>query len=423
MSRRVVVTGIGVVTPFGCRVDELWKGLHGGCSGVRWVSSSEGSSVDQSVGAPVRDFSARDHIDAKSLRLMSPAVSFGVAASQLAAADSGLDFAGLDPARLGAFVGSRGHSSDRQDLRAAVTRAAADGTFRLDTFGTEGLPLVNPMWLLKGLANNVLYFVSLKYNAQGMNNNISMGGLAGTLAVGEAFRTIRRGHLDVAFAGAYDSALDADRVEMFGASGLVTRSTDPSTASRPFDRRRDGFVLGEGAGFLVLEAMESAERRGATVYGEVSGYGAATVPGSSQHLGPSAAGYADALRAALSDAAIAQPDAVFTCGLATPSSDAEETSALKQVFGRAAPAVPAPAITSMTGNTFAASGVLEVAAALLSLRAQAVPPTINLTDPDPLCDLDYVAGKSARPMSLETVALNNANLGGAHAALVIGRAR
>jgi 3-oxoacyl-[acyl-carrier-protein] synthase II len=279
------------------------------------------------------------------------------------------------------------------------------------------------MWLLKGLANNVLYFVSLKYNAQGMNNNISMGGLAGTLAVGEAFRTIRRGHLDVAFAGAYDSALDADRVEMFGASGLVTASTDPSTASRPFDRRRDGFVLAEGAGFLVLEAMESAERRGGTVYGEVAGYGAATVPGSLQHLGPSATGFADALRVALADASMATPDAVLTCGLATPSSDAEETSALKQVFGPAAAAIPAPAITSMIGNTFAASGVLQVAAALLSLRAQAVPPTINLTDPDPMCDLDYVAGQVARPMPVETVALSNANLGGAHAALVIGRAR
>ena len=142
---------------------------------------------------------------------MAPAVAFGVAAAQLAAADSGLAFEALEPVRLGAFVGSRGHSSDRQDLMPAILRASDGPDFSLAKFGSEGLPLVHPMWLLKGLANNVLYFVSLKYNAQGMNNNISMGGIAGTMAIGEAFHTLQRGHIDVAIAGGYDSALDLDR--------------------------------------------------------------------------------------------------------------------------------------------------------------------------------------------------------------------
>src|SRR5207253_1915860 len=143
-------------------------------------------------------------------------------------------------------------------------------------FGSEGLTLVHPMWLLKGLANNVLYFLSLKFNAQGMNNNISMGGVAATMAIGEAFHTLQRGYVDVAIAGGYDSALDLDRIEMFESSRLVTSSTDAAHASRPFDRTRDGFLRSEGAGFLVLEAKEAAEQRGARIYGEVLGYGSAS---------------------------------------------------------------------------------------------------------------------------------------------------
>jgi 3-oxoacyl-[acyl-carrier-protein] synthase II len=405
MTRRVAVTGLGVVTAFGCDGQSLWDALRAGRSAARPVDGLDGAS---SVGAPVTGFSAAAHIDAKSLRLMAPAVSFGVAAAALAASDSGVDFAGLDHARLGAFVGSRGHSSDREDLVAAVERSTRDGVFRLDLFGAEGLPLVNPMWLLKGLANNVLYFVSLKFNAQGANNNLSMGGVASTMAIGEAFHAIQRGSIDVAFAGGYDSMLDQDRLELFGASGLVTRSTDPGTAGRPFDRRRDGFLPGEGAGFLILETVESAVGRGARIHGEVLGYG-------------SAGGFEGALRAALADAGGVVPDAVFAHGLATPASDADETRAIKAVLGLRAAGTPVPAVKSMLGNTLAASGAVEAAAALFAMRDGLLPPTIHLTEPDPSCDLDYVAGSCARPAPLGIIALDNANLAGAHAALVLGR--
>jgi 3-oxoacyl-[acyl-carrier-protein] synthase II len=421
MRRRVVITGIGLVTPFGCDAPSFWRALADGQSGVALIDPIDELEGGPLVGAPVKDFQPGAHIDPKSLRLMSPAVTFGVAAAQLAAADSGLAFDRLDPHRLGAFVGSRGHSSDRHDLMPAVRRAASSGTFSLDRFGAEGLPLVHPMWLLKGLANNVLYFVSVKYNAQGMNNNISMGGVAGTMAIGEAFRTIQRGYVDAAFAGGYDSSLDADRAEMFSVSGLVTRSADPGGASRPFDRRRDGFVLAEGAGFVILETLDAAISRGAHLYGEVLGYGCATSSPSPARLGPSARGFAGALCAALADAGVGCPDAVFTLGLATQSSDVEETRALKIVFGADAGSIPAPAPKSMIGNTFAASGAIETAAALLALAEGSVPPTINLTEPDAACDLDYVAGAGARSLSLRAVAINNANLGGAHAALVLGR--
>jgi 3-oxoacyl-[acyl-carrier-protein] synthase II len=419
--RRVVITGVGIVSPFGSDPAAYWTAIAKGQSAVRVVSDVEGLEGSV-VGAPVAGFNARDFIDGKSLRLMAPAVAFGVAASQLAMTDAGLPLDSVDPTRLGAFVGSRGHSSDRQDLMAAVRKASESGEFRMDVYGSVGLPLVHPMWLLKGLANNVLYFVSLKFNAQGMNNNISMSGVGGTMAIGEAYQAVQRGYLDAAIAGAYDSSLDLDRVEMFRASSLASSNADPAGASRPFDARRDGFVPAEGAGFIVLEPLEAAVKRGARIYGEVKGYGAATAPLSPKHLGPSADGYALALAAAMHDAGGTKPDAVFTHGLATRESDIEETRGLKQAFGAEAKKIPAPAVKSSIGNTFAGSGVLEATAALFALRDGLLPPTLNLTTPDPACDLDYVAGTEARATRLGAVALNNVNLGGAHAALILGRA-
>jgi 3-oxoacyl-[acyl-carrier-protein] synthase II len=404
-TRRVVATGIGVVTPFGCEHERVWSALTTGSSAGRIVERPNGGSL---AGGPVSGFSPRDHIDGKSLRLMTPAVAFGVAAAQIAAVDSGVAFDRVEPERLGIFIGSRGHSSDREDLLPAVRRSTRDGTFSLQLFGAEGLPLVHPMWLLKGLANNVLYFLSLKYNAQGANHNLSMGGVAATMAIGEAFRAIQHGLVDVALAGGYDSVLDVDRIELFSGSGLLTQAADPARASRPFDRSRDGFLPAEGAGFLVLESLDSARQRGATPYGEVLAYGAA-------------GGFEGALTAALEETSGITPDAVFAYGLATADSDVEETRAVKAVFGPKAYHIPTPALKSMLGNPLAASGGIEAAAALLALRDGVVPPTINLDESDEACDLDYVAGTRARPARLGVVALNNANLAGAHAALVLGR--
>lgn len=423
-GRRVVITGVGLVSAFGSDPSAYWQALAAGRSGARRTAAdgAERPASDQIIGAPATGFAPRDHIDAKSLRLMAPAVAFGVAGAQLAITDSGFSPASLPPERFGVFMGSRGHSSDRQDLMSAVRRASQNGGFDLAEFGTAGLPLVHPMWLLKGLANNVLYFVSLKYNAQGMNNNISMGGVGATMAIGEAFQGVQRGYLDIALAGGYDSALDLDRVEMFNVSKLLTKDTDPASAGRPFDRQRDGFVSGEGAAFVVLEPLEAAVARHARLYGEVLGYASATAPRSPSGLGPSATGFELSMAGALDDAGGVRADAVFAHGLATVESDAAETTAIKRVLGDRAKTTPVPAIKSMLGNTFAASGGLELIAALLALEAGELPPTVHLTQPDPACDLDYVVGTS-RKAPLGTVLLPNANLGGAHAALVIGKVR
>jgi 3-oxoacyl-[acyl-carrier-protein] synthase II len=419
--RRVVVTGIGLVSAFGCDAETIWRALCAGDSATRALDDIDGNRSVRVIGAPVSGFSAREYIDGKSLRLMAPAVAYGVAAAELAARDSGRDFAAVDPTRLGAFVGSRGHSSDRQDLLAAVRLATENGHFRLDRYGAEGLARVHPMWLLKGLANNVLYFISLKYNAQGMNNNVSMGGVAGTMAIGEAFDAIRHGDIDVAFAGGYDSCLDADRLEMFARAGLFASADDPRRASRPFCATRTGFVPGEGAAMLLMESLDVAQRRGARIHGELLGYGNATGRSSSTAARPSAEGFARALEVAMTDAAGVTPDAVLAHGFATRAIDEEETLGLKRAFGAAAETIPAPALTSMIGYTFAASGAIQAAIALLGLRDGRLPPTINLFERDLACDLDYVAGTEARPASLTAVAVNAANLAGAHASLLIGR--
>ncbi len=419
--RRVAVTGIGLVSAFGCDAETVWRALCAGESATRQLDAIDGNHVAGAIGAPVAGFSPREYIDGKLLRLMTPAVGFGVAAAELAARDSGRDFAAVDPTRLGAFVGSRGHSSDRQDLLAGVQLATENGHFRLDRYGAEGLARVHPMWLLKGLANNVLYFISLKYNAQGMNNNVSMGGIAGTMAIGEGFEAIRHGDVDVAFAGGYDSCLDADRLEMFSRAGLFASSDDPRRASQPFSATRTGFVPGEGAAMFLMESLDLAQARGARIYGELLGYGNATGRSSPAATRASAEGFARALEVAMRDAAGVSADAVFAHGFATREIDAEETRGLKRAFGAAAETIAAPAVTSMIGYTFAASGALQAAIALLALRDGRLPPTINLVERDPACDLDYVAGTEARPATLNAVAVNTANLAGAHAALLIGK--
>jgi 3-oxoacyl-[acyl-carrier-protein] synthase II len=419
--RRVVITGIGLVTPFGTDRATIWQAVTAGRSAVTLLHDIDGIIPGPVLGAPVRAFEAEAFIDTKSLRLMVPSVAFGVAAAKMAGADSGLAFDRLDRTRLGVFVGSRGHGTDRRDLSAAV-RAASDGAeLDLTSFARDGLALVHPMWLLKGLANNVLYFVSLEFGAQGMNNNLSLGGVAATTAIGEASRAIERGHLNVALAGGYDTGLNADRVEMFALSGLMTSSTDAVNICGPFDRARDGFIASEGAGFLVLEAHEAAIERGARIYGEVLGYGCCTAPAQTDTLGPSAEGFAGALRAALDDAGLDRPDAVFVHGLATPESDRAETAALYSVFAQQAPAIPAPALKSIVGNSAAASGTIEAALALMALEHGVLPPTINLHELDPGSELDHVAGYGAREHPMRTVAVANASLAGHHAVLVLGR--
>jgi 3-oxoacyl-[acyl-carrier-protein] synthase II len=421
MERRVVITGLGVISPLGIGHTENWEALLSGRSGVREITATNCRYFRTKIGGEVHGFQPQKYItQAKNLKLMSRPVSLGVVASALAYSDSGLKAELTDPLRLGAFIGSRGHASDSQELVQAVTHSMRDGELDLKAFGAQGISAINPMWLLRGLSNIVLYFVSLNYNSQGINANICSGGISGTQAIGEAFKTIKANRADVAFAGGYDSLIEEDRLEMYDNANLISTAFNhtPEKASRPFDAKRNGFVPAEGAAFLMLEELSFALRRNANIYAEVVGYG--TCSAASILSGYSTEGFASVMRLALKDAGISpgRVDGIFAHGLATPVSDRAETAAIKEIFAERASRLPVSAIKSMIGNNHSASGAIEAVAATLALQNGVMPPTINYEYPDPDCDLDYVP-RRAREVPMDYVLLNNCNFGGGYGALVL----
>lgn len=432
--RRVVITGVGVVSPLGNSAPALWEALAAGRSGIGDVPHLKLDAYRTRLGGAVRDFVPRKFIsDPKSLKLMTRPVRLGVAAMELAAHDAGFIAAGapapalaeLDPARIGSYVGSPGHAGDRDELLRALDLSYGNGNgagLDLAAFGAEGIPTVNPLWLLKSLANLVLYFVSLRLGAQGPNANICMSGAGGAMAVGEAFHAIRYGRADVAMAGGYESLLDEERLESFEPSGLLYLGDGAaSAASRPFDRDRAGFVAAEGGAFVVLEEAERAQRRGAKIYGEVRGFGTAA-SGAEGRANETAEAFTGAMEAALTDARLQAWDlaAIYAQGLATPRSDRAEAEALKTLLTARAAYTPVTAVKSMTGNLLAGSGPLELIAALGSLQG-AMPPILNLEHPDPDLGLDYVRGR-ARAGEFERILINAGGLGGTVASLIVERA-
>lgn len=428
-SKRVVVTGLGVVSPLGCSAAELWASLRAGRSGLAARESLAEGQFRTRVVAPVADFNPRRFIgDAKALKLMTRPVRLGVAAAEMAIADAGLPAEGLDPYRIASFVGSPGHAGDRDELLPALAAATGGGApVDLRAFGAEGIPTINPLWLLKSLANIVLYFVSLKLGAQGPNANICMSGAGGAMAIGEAFRCVRSGRAEVAVAGGYESLLEEERLESFEPSGLLYLGDgQPAAASRPFDRDRGGFVAAEGAAFLVLEERAAARRRGARVYGEVTGYGVAN-PGRAARPSETAEAFVAAMQACLGDARRDpwELDALYAYGLATEHADRAEAEAIKQLLTARAAYVPITAVKSLSGNLLAGSGALEVAAALGSLRGGdegagigGVPAILNCRRPDPDLGLDFVR-EATRAGEFRRILANSASLAGTAASLLV----
>jgi 3-oxoacyl-[acyl-carrier-protein] synthase II len=426
-TRHVVITGVGLVSPLGNSPQQLWAALRAGRSGVGDIPHLTLASYRTRVGGAVREFQPRDYIkDGKSLKLMTRPVRLGVAAVELAVRDAGLDtaasLAGLDPARIASYVGSPGHAGDRDELLPALDLSYHDA-LDLQRFGADGIAIINPLWLLKSLANLVLYFVSLRLGAQGPNANICMSGAGGTMAVGEAFEAIRRNRADIAVAGGYESLLDEERLESFEPSGLLYLGDGEATrASRPFDRDRAGFVAAEGAAFVLLEEREHARARGARIYGELRGYGCAS-SGLAGHNTESAAAFAGAMEAALADARLDawNLDGIFAHGLGTVSSDRAEAEALARLLTARAAYTPVTAVKSLTGNLLAGSGPLELIAALGALGSDGfLPPILNCDHPDPDLGLDYVRG-AARAGNFGSLLLNAAGLGGTTASLVVER--
>jgi 3-oxoacyl-[acyl-carrier-protein] synthase II len=420
--RRVVITGAGVISPLGFSPQELWQALAEGRSAVGEVPHVDLTPFRVHIGGAIRNFDARRFVpDPKSLKLMTRGVRMGVAACELAVKDSGLNAATLDPARIACFVGSPGHSGDRDEVLPALAAATRNGDLDLGIFGGEGIATINPLWLLKSLANIVLYFVSLRLGAQGYNGNICMSGAGGSMAVGEAFRAIRDGRADAAVAGGYETMLEEERLESFQTSGLVyTGNGDPTRASCPFDRRHRGFVPAEGAGFVVLEEAEAASARGAKIYGEITGFGVAN-PGVPAPVAETAETFLSAMNAALGDARrdAWEMDAIFAYGLSTERSDRAEAEALKQLLTARAAYVPIAAVKSMTGHLVAGSGPVEVIAAAGTLGgANALPPILNCENPDPDLGLALLRERG-RKENIRRVLLNAGSLAGPVASLVL----
>ncbi|HEX9633669.1 MAG TPA: beta-ketoacyl-ACP synthase II [Gemmatimonadales bacterium] len=411
MTRRVGITGIGCVTPIGTGVEELWAGLRAGRSAVRTITRFDPTPFRSHIAAEIPDFAPGDHLRARELRRLDRFSQLGVAASRLALADAGLDPAGENRDRMGVMMGSALGGVAHAEAQAAA-------------YHLGGLRAVDANLALTVFGGAVSCNIAISFGLTGPNATNAMSCASGTVAVGDGLRAIRRGDADVMLCGGAEAPLAP---LCFGAFAMIramsTRNDDPGTASRPFDRDRDGFVMGEGAAVLVLEDLDRARARGARVYAEVGGY---ALTNDGHHMTapkPDGREAARAMAGALRDAGVdpAAVGYVNAHGSSTPLNDATETAALKTVFGAHARRLAVSGTKGYYGHPLGASGAIETAITALALARGWLPPTLNLAVPDAACDLDYLpgGGRSARP----DVALTNSfGFGGVNASLVLAGA-
>jgi len=425
--RRVVVTGLGVVAPNGVGKEAFWKACVEGRSGVGPIRTFDASGHPVKVAAEVPDFDVQQFIPPqhrKSLKIMSRAMRFGVAASTLAVRDSGLELDRENPERVGVVMGTGLVPMDLPEVAPLLAESCdADGRLAVDRLGQLGHGALFPLWLLKYLPNMFAAHISMAHNAQGPNSTITTACAAGTQAVGEAFRLIQRDDADIMLAGGADSRMDPLLLLAYTALGALSRAERPAQeVSRPFDGQRDGFVLGEGAGVLILEELGRARRRGASIYAEVLGLGSSFDAYAITKPDPEARGAVRAIRWALREAGVDHHDVDYinAHGTSTRLNDLMETAAVKTVFGDGARALPMSSIKSMVGHLIGAAGAVEAATLALTLHDGVLPPTINHTHPDPDCNLDYVPN-TAREMRVRTAVSTSFGFGGQNAALVMRR--
>jgi 3-oxoacyl-[acyl-carrier-protein] synthase II len=409
--RRVAVTGIGAVTPIGLGRDGFWAGVRTARSAVKTCTRFDPTPFRSRCAAQADDFVPGDHLDAKRAKRLDRFGQFSVVAAQMALRDAELDLDKEDRDRVGAMMGS---------ALGGVAYAEAQVT----KFQAEGLRGVDPALALAVFGGAASCNIAIELGIAGPNSTNAMSCASGTIAIGDAFRQIRDGYADVMFAGGAEAPLAP---LCFGAFALIramsARNDDPSTASRPFDAGRDGFVMGEGSAVLVLEDLARAQARGAHVYAEIAGY---AVTNDAHHMTaprPDGRQAARAMKMALDDAAI-QPHEigyVNAHGSSTPLNDPTETLAIKTVFGDAAPKLQLSGTKGYYGHALGASGAFEAAISALALREQWLPPTVNLTTPDPACDLDYIRG-DGRATRVDAVLSNSFGFGGINACLVLRRA-
>ncbi len=406
-KRRVVVTGIGLVTPVGNTVEESWKGILAGLSGIAPIDFFDTSAYTTKFSASVKNFSIEDYISKKDARKMDVFIHFGIAAGMQAIQDAGIDDEGLNPERIGVAIGSG--IGGLPNIEKQYENLLASGPRKVS-------PFFVPSTIINMTAGNL----SIRYGFQGPNICITTACTTGTHNIGDAARIIEYGDADVMVAGGTEMATSPLGLAGFGAArALSTRNDDPEAASRPWDLDRDGFVLGDGAGVLVLEEYEHAKARGAEIYCELSGYG---MSGDAFHMTMPAKNGGGAKRCmenALRNSGlnIEQVDYINAHGTSTPAGDIAENMAVKSCFGDHANKVAVSSTKSMTGHLLGAAGGIEAAFCALSIRDQVAPPTINLDNPDPECDLDFVP-HTARDMKIDVAISNSFGFGGTNGTVV-----
>ena len=424
MRRRVVITGVGCVTPLGTSVDELWAALKNGDSGVGYTSIFDASRFPTRISAEVRNWDiSHAGLDPEVWKRRGRHTRFAAGAAQQAVDDSGILAATLDPARFGVYLGSGEGQQDFDCFARMMTAALAGGQFDLARFTKAGMEWLHPTVELEQEPNMPAGHLAGLFNAQGPNANCLTACAASSQAIGEAAEIIRRGDADVMLSGGTHSMIHPFGVTGFNLlTALSTNNEHPTQASRPFERDRDGFVLGEGAGMLVLEEWEHARRRDAKVYGELTGYGSTADAYRITDTHPEGRGATRSIQLALEDAGLA-PESIGYInahGTSTSVNDRVETLAIKQAFGARAYQIPVSSTKSMMGHLIAAAGATELIICLMAIRDRVLPPTINYEHPDPECDLDYIPNE-AREAPCDHALSNSFGFGGQNITLIVSR--
>ncbi len=408
--RRFVITGVGAITPIGTGVDGLWRGLREERSAVRTISRFDPEPFRSHIAAEVPDFRADDFLEVKRARRLDRFGQFAVSAARLAVEDAHLDLSTCDQERVGSTMGTALGGVGYAEEQCGV-------------YMRDGVRGVDPALALMVFGGAASCNIAIELGVQGPNSTNAMSCASGTIAIGDGFRQIRDGYADVMISGGAEAPLWP---LCFGAFAIIramsTRNDDPSSASRPFDRDRDGFVMGEGASVLVLEERSHAVARGARIYGEILGFGMSNDAYHMTAPRPDGSQAARSIRGALADAGV-QPSEigyVNAHGSSTPLNDSTETLAIKRVFGDAAYRIPVSGTKGYYGHALGASGAIEAAICALAMTNDWLPPTVNLSTPDDGCDLDYIprSGRSACP---EILLSNSFGFGGINAALVMKR--
>jgi 3-oxoacyl-[acyl-carrier-protein] synthase II len=425
MRRRVVITGIGCITPMGTDVETVWKRLLAGESGVGYTTLFDASNFPTKISAEVRNWDISDvGENPADWKYQGRHTRFAIGAGKKAVADAGLDLNRIDPTRFGIYTGSgEGQQDFDRFTQMMVAGLSGGSTLDLAAFTKTGLELLHPIAELEQEPNMPAGHLASLFNAQGPNINCLTACAASSQAVGEAVEIIRRSEADLMLAGGTHTMIHPFGVTGFNLlTALSTRNDEPTRASRPFDRDRDGFVLGEGAGMVVLESLEHAQARGARIYGELVGYGSTADAFRITDTHPEGRGAISCMKMALADGQIAPEDVQYinAHGTSTSVNDKVETLAIKQVFGPRAAQVPVSSTKSMMGHLIAAAGATELIICLLAIRDNILPPTINYETPDPECDLDYIPN-TAREARCDVAMSNSFGFGGQNITLICKR--